>query len=127
MLLIGAGIMSATVGTLLKTLDPTLRIAIFERLEAVGQESSDARNNAGTGHSALCELNYTPLREDGSVDLKKAFQVMEQFELSKQLCARQHAGGAARGVTRRVDVGGDRAGPARRLFPGADEDGVMAA
>jgi len=86
-LLIGAGIMSATVGTLLKTLDPSLRIAIFERLEEVARESSDARNNAGTGHSALCELNYTPQRDDGSVEVKKAFHIMECFELSKQLWA----------------------------------------
>jgi malate dehydrogenase (quinone) len=86
-LLIGAGIMSATVGTLLKTLEPSLRIALFERLEHVAGESSDARNNAGTGHSALCELNYTPRKEDGSIDVKKAFAIMESFELSKQLWA----------------------------------------
>ena len=86
-LLIGAGIMSATVGTLLKTLEPSLRIALFERLEHVAGESSDARNNAGTGHSALCELNYTPLKEDGTVDVKKAFAIMESFETSKQFWA----------------------------------------
>ena len=86
-LLIGAGIMSATVGTLLKLLEPSLRIALFERLEKVAGESSDARNNAGTGHSALCELNYTPQREDGSVEVKKAFTIMEAFEVSKQLWA----------------------------------------
>lgn len=86
-LLIGAGIMSATVGTLLKALEPTLRIALFERLDHVAGESSDARNNAGTGHSALCELNYTPQRDDGSIDLKKAFTIMEAFETSKQLWA----------------------------------------
>ena len=86
-LLIGAGIMSATVGTLLKLLEPSLRIALFERLEQVADESSDARNNAGTGHSALCELNYTPQRDDGTVDVKKAFPIMECFELSKQLWA----------------------------------------
>lgn len=86
-LLVGAGIMSATVGTLLKILDPNLRIALFERLTRVAGESSDARNNAGTGHSALCELNYTPEKEDGSVDVKKAFTIMECFEVSKQLWA----------------------------------------
>ncbi|MFO0598265.1 MAG: malate dehydrogenase (quinone) [Myxococcaceae bacterium] len=85
--LIGGGIMSATVGALLKTLDPALRVAMFERLEEVAKESSDARNNAGTGHSALCELNYTPQRDDGSVDVKKAFHIMECFEVSKQLWA----------------------------------------
>lgn len=86
-LLVGAGIMSATVGALLKLLEPNLRIAIFERLTRVAGESSDARNNAGTGHSALCELNYTPEREDGSIDVKKAFTIMECFEISKQLWA----------------------------------------
>jgi len=85
--LIGGGIMSATVGALLKTLEPGLRVAMFERLEQVAQESSEARNNAGTGHAALCELNYTPQREDGSVDVKKAFHIMECFETSKQLWA----------------------------------------
>ncbi|MBL8915481.1 MAG: malate dehydrogenase (quinone) [Archangium sp.] len=83
--LIGAGIMSATVGALLKVLDPSLRIALFERLEEVAKESSDAKNNAGTGHAAWCELNYTPAREDGSVDVKKAFHIMECFETSRQL------------------------------------------
>lgn len=86
-LLIGAGIMSATVGALLKTLDPSLRIALFERLEHVAGESSEARNNAGTGHSALCELNYTPQKADGTIELKKAFTIMEAFEISKQLWA----------------------------------------
>lgn len=83
--LIGAGIMSATVGALLKTLDPTLRIAMFERLEEVAKESSDAKNNAGTGHAAWCELNYTPLKDDGTVDVKKALHIMECFETSRQL------------------------------------------
>jgi malate dehydrogenase (quinone) len=86
-LLIGAGIMSATLGTVLKRLDPTLRIAIFERLEQAANESSEARNNAGTGHAALCELNYTPEREDGSIDVTKAFRIMESFEVSKQAWA----------------------------------------
>lgn len=58
--LIGAGIMSATLGVLLKQLMPDARIKILERLDEVAAESSDAWNNAGTGHSALCELNYTP-------------------------------------------------------------------
>ncbi len=86
-LLIGAGIMSATVGVILKILEPSLRIALFERLERIAGESSDARNNAGTGHSALCELNYTPEQEDGSINLKKALHIMECFETSKQLWA----------------------------------------
>ena len=66
-ILIGAGIMSATFGTVLKELEPSLSITIFETLEDCGQESSQAWNNAGTGHAANCELNYTPQRTDGSV------------------------------------------------------------
>ncbi len=85
--LIGAGIMSATLGVMLKELQPDLKIEIFERLDKVAAESSDAWNNAGTGHSALCELNYTPQREDGSVDISKAIKIMESFEKSKQFWA----------------------------------------
>jgi len=85
--LIGAGIMSATLGVLLKELDPSLTLAVYERLDEVAAESSDAWNNAGTGHSAFCELNYTPQRPDGSVDISKADKIAEQFELSKQLWA----------------------------------------
>jgi Malate:quinone oxidoreductase (Mqo) len=70
--LVGAGIMSATLGMLLKQLDPGVTIEIFESLDLVAGESSNAWNNAGTGHAALCELNYTPQREDGSVDISKA-------------------------------------------------------
>ncbi|MFO0630998.1 MAG: malate dehydrogenase (quinone) [Polyangiales bacterium] len=83
---VGAGVMSATAATLLTELDPSLRVEVFERLDRVAGESSDARNNAGTGHSALCELNYTPDR-DGKVDVAKAVKVMECFEVSKQLWA----------------------------------------
>ncbi|MFY0252465.1 malate:quinone oxidoreductase [Chitinophaga sp. 30R24] len=82
--LIGAGIMSATLGILLKELEPELTIAIFERLDVAAAESSDAWNNAGTGHSAFCELNYTPQKPDGSVDIKKAVNIAEQFEVSRQ-------------------------------------------
>ena len=85
--LIGAGIMSATLGVLLKELMPDAKITIFERLNRVGAESSDAWNNAGTGHSAFCELNYTPYREDGSVDITKALKISSAFEVSKQLWA----------------------------------------
>ena len=85
--LIGAGIMSATLAVLLKKLMPHSQISIFERLDKVGAESSDAWNNAGTGHSAFCELNYTPEREDGSIDISKALKISEAFEVSKQLWA----------------------------------------
>jgi malate dehydrogenase (quinone) len=82
--LIGAGIMSATLGVLLKELSPELSIEIFERLDVAAAESSDAWNNAGTGHSAFCELNYTPQLADGSVETKKAVAIAESFEVSKQ-------------------------------------------
>ena len=64
--LVGAGIMSATLGVLLKELLPGLKIQMFETLEGPAQESSNTWNNAGTGHAALCELNYTPMRPDDS-------------------------------------------------------------
>src|SRR5690606_31001433 len=83
--LIGAGIMSATLGVLLKQLMPNASIQILERLDQVAAESSDAWNNAGTGHSALCELNYTPQNPDGSISIDKAIQIAESFEISKQL------------------------------------------
>ena len=85
--LIGGGIMSATLGTLLKQLEPTWDIKIFERLSDVALESSNPWNNAGTGHSALCELNYTPEREDGSIDISGAVKVNEQFQVSRQFWA----------------------------------------
>ena len=85
--LIGAGIMSATLGVILKQLQPNITIEIFERLDVAAAESSDAWNNAGTGHSAFCELNYTPQQEDGSVETKKAVKIAEQFELSRQFWA----------------------------------------
>ncbi len=82
--LIGAGIMSATLGTLLKELQPGLTIELFERLDAPAEESSNAWNNAGTGHAALCELNYTPERPDGSIDISKALEVNTEFDVSRQ-------------------------------------------
>lgn len=85
--LIGAGIMSSTLASVLKELNPDISIYILERLDAPAAESSDAWNNAGTGHSALCELNYTPEKEDGSVDCNKAVKIFEQFEISKQYWA----------------------------------------
>jgi malate dehydrogenase (quinone) len=84
-ILIGAGIMSATLGVLLKELQPSLTIAMFEAMPDCAQESSEAWNNAGTGHAANCEMNYTPERPDGSVDISKALQVNVEFDLSRQL------------------------------------------
>src|SRR5881628_2180208 len=82
--LIGAGIMSATLGMLIKQLQPEWTLEVFERLDEAAAESSDAWNNAGTGHSAFCELNYTPERKDGSIDISKAVKIAESFEVSKQ-------------------------------------------
>src|ERR1051325_4291043 len=86
-ILIGAGIMSATLGVMLKELQPDITIDIYERLDGAAAESSDAWNNAGTGHSAFCELNYTPERPDGSIDNSKAIKIAESFEQSKQFWA----------------------------------------
>lgn len=83
-ILIGAGIMSATLGSLLKELAPDWTIRVFEKLDKPGEESSNEWNNAGTGHSALCELNYTPEKPDGSIDIAKAIRVNEQFQVSRQ-------------------------------------------
>jgi len=77
--------MSATLGTLLQQLEPSWSIRIYERLDDVAQESSNPWNNAGTGHAALCELNYTPERKDGSIDITKAVAINEQFEISREL------------------------------------------
>lgn len=83
-LLVGAGIMSATLGTLLKMVNPSLDIAVVEVLDKIAEESSDAWNNAGTGHAALCELNYTPESKDGSIDIARAIKINEQFQQSRQ-------------------------------------------
>jgi malate dehydrogenase (quinone) len=85
--LVGGGIMSATLGVLLKALQPGVTITLLESLDGVAGESSDAWNNAGTGHAALCELNYTPQQADGTVDIAKALTINESFELSRQLWA----------------------------------------
>jgi malate dehydrogenase (quinone) len=85
--LIGGGIMSATLGTILKQLEPEWDIRIYERLGDVALESSNPWNNAGTGHAALCELNYTPERPDGTIDIGSAVKVNEQFQVSRQFWA----------------------------------------
>lgn len=86
-MLVGAGIMSATLGALLRLLEPNWSITMIERLDGAAAESSDPWNNAGTGHSALCELNYTPQKSDGSIDTTKAIHVNEQFQVSRQFWA----------------------------------------
>ncbi|PVZ44022.1 malate dehydrogenase (quinone) [Pseudomonas sp. CC120222-01a] len=88
-LLIGGGIMSASLGTYLTELEPNWKVGVYERMDQVAEESSNAWNNAGTGHSAFCELNYTSEGKDGSIDISKAVGVNEQFEISKQFWAYQ--------------------------------------
>ncbi|WOS95745.1 malate dehydrogenase (quinone) [Nosocomiicoccus massiliensis] len=85
--LIGGGIMSATLGALIKELEPSWNIKMFETLEAPALESSSPWNNAGTGHSALCELNYTPEDANGNVDITKAVNVNEKWQTSLQYWA----------------------------------------
>ena len=86
-ILIGAGVMSATLGSLMKELAPEWEIKVFEKLANAGEESSNEWNNAGTGHSALCELNYTSEKADGSIDIRKAIKINEQFQVSRQFWA----------------------------------------
>lgn len=81
---VGGGIMSATLALITKILKPDMNVLILERLNDVAQESSAAWNNAGTGHSGLCELNYAPQDNDGSVNINKAIDICTQFEISKQ-------------------------------------------
>ncbi|MBE0404574.1 malate dehydrogenase (quinone) [Halomonas citrativorans] len=85
--MVGAGIMSATLATLLKELEPSLKIVVLETLKDCAQESSNGWNNAGTGHAANCEMNYTPARSDGTVDISKALEVNTEFDISRQLWA----------------------------------------
>ncbi|MFX0566259.1 malate dehydrogenase (quinone) [Kosakonia cowanii] len=95
-LLIGGGIMSATLGTWLSDLEPDWSITMVERLDALAQESSNGWNNAGTGHAALMELNYTPRSADGSVSIKKAIEINEAFRISRQFWAHQVKSGVLR-------------------------------
>lgn len=82
--LVGAGVLSTTFASMLKEIEPDWNIHLFERLDRPAIESSNERNNAGTGHAALCELNYTVQQPDGSIDIEKAKEINEQFEISKQ-------------------------------------------
>ncbi len=93
-LLIGGGIMSSTLGTYLQELEPNWTITMVERLGGVAKESSNGWNNAGTGHSALMELNYTPEMPDGSINVDKAIKVNEAFQISRQFWAYQVNQGA---------------------------------
>ena len=88
-LLIGGGIMSATLGVYLQELEPGWSYELFERLDQVAEESSNGWNNAGTGHSALCELNYTPMDKNGKVQITSALNINENFQVSRQFWAHQ--------------------------------------
>lgn len=82
--LVGGGVMSATLGMMLTQLDPSMKIVMLERLDHVAHESTDGWNNAGTGHAGYCELNYTPETEDGDVAIERALQINAQYEVSLQ-------------------------------------------
>ncbi|MBP6684246.1 MAG: malate:quinone oxidoreductase, partial [Leucobacter sp.] len=82
--LIGGGVMSATLGTLMKQVRPDWTIEVFESRSEVATESTNGWNNAGTGHAALCELNYMPEGKDGSLSADKAININEQFQLSRE-------------------------------------------
>lgn len=88
-LLIGGGIMSATLGVWLRELEPDWSMEMIERLEGVALESSNGWNNAGTGHSALAELNYTPEDSEGNVKIASAISINESFQISRQFWAWQ--------------------------------------
>ncbi len=92
--LIGSGIMSANLGALLKRLDPTLRIQVYEAADELAYESSNGWNNAGTGHAGICELSYTPRREaDGTVKIQKVIDIFQEFEHSLQFWGHAVASG----------------------------------
>ena len=84
--LIGGGVMSLTLAVLMKEVYPNTKVTLIERLHECGMESSQALNNAGTGHAGNCELNYTPIK-NGSVYLDRAIEVNEMFETSLQFWA----------------------------------------
>ncbi|WP_019903473.1 malate dehydrogenase (quinone) [Methylobacterium sp. 77] len=88
-LLIGGGIMSATIGVWLRELEPAWSIQMIERLDGVAKESSNGWNNAGTGHSALAELNYTPEKKDGQIEIAKAVEINEAFQVTRQFLSWQ--------------------------------------
>lgn len=87
--LIGGGIMSATLGTFLEELQPDWKVNMYERLDHVAEESSNGWNNAGTGHSAFAEMNYTPQRDDGSVDVSRPPKITQAFEITRQFLSYQ--------------------------------------
>ncbi|PPK97318.1 malate dehydrogenase (quinone) [Kineococcus xinjiangensis] len=101
--LIGGGIMSATLAALLTEVQPDWSVVVLEKLSALGQESSAPWHNAGTGHAALCELNYTPARSDGGVEISKAVSVNESWQVSRQFWAHLVESGAIPDPTRFIN------------------------
>ena len=83
-LLVGSGVMSTTLATLLSELDASLHIMMVERLPDAAAESTDAWNNAGTGHAGYCELNYTPVDSSGNIEINRALGINASFEVSLQ-------------------------------------------
>ena len=83
-LIIGGGVMGLTLASLIKELDPSMKIDLYEKLNNVGLESSEALNNAGTGHAGYCELNYTPMSNDGKINIKKALEINSKYEVTLQ-------------------------------------------
>ena len=91
--LVGAGIMSSTLALLISEVLPDIKFLIIEKLNAPGSESTGAFNNAGTGHAANCELNYTPLDEKGNLKIDKALSINRSFETSMSLWASLYEAG----------------------------------
>ena len=123
--LIGAGIMSATLAVLLCELDPDIRVLIIERLENTGMESSSALNNAGTGHAGNCELNYTPIESNGFVNISKALAINRAFELSLEFWASLTAkgNGVAELITKYLNRRSCWASLKAKVMVGSDDSG----
>ena len=86
--LIGSGVMSANLGALLRRLDPTLKIQVYEAADELAYEASNGWNNAGTGHAGICEISYTPKPDDGSpVKVQKVIDIYQEFEQTLQFWA----------------------------------------
>ena len=83
-LIIGGGIMGLTLASLIKECNSSIKVDLYEKLQGVGLESSEALNNAGTGHAGYCELNYTPMGKDGKINIKKALEINSKYEITLQ-------------------------------------------
>ena len=92
--LVGAGIMSTTLAILISEVLPSVRILIIEKLDSAGLESTGAFNNAGTGHAANCELNYTPTNKKGAFQMEKALKINNSFEISLEFWASLYKAGS---------------------------------